>query len=85
MPGPSSPGSSTAPESRAPRMRASRPRRLVMQLALPIFGLDVPAPLAWEQLAPEHQAEAVSVLARLMAQFVQPAPEEGEPHEQPRP
>lgn len=45
-----------------------------MQLALPIAGLVAPAPLAWERLAPEDQAEAVSVLARLMAQYVQPAP-----------
>lgn len=47
-----------------------------MQMALPLAGLDAPAPLAWERLAPGEQAEVVSVLARLMAQLVRPAPEE---------
>ena len=47
-----------------------------MQQALPLAGLTAPPPLAWEHLAPNHQAEAVAVLARLMAQLVQPAQEE---------
>jgi hypothetical protein len=47
-----------------------------MQLALPLAGLDAPAPLAWEHLSPGEQAEVVSVLARLMVQLVRSAPEE---------
>lgn len=47
-----------------------------MQMALPLAGLDAPAPLAWERLAPGEQTEVVSVLARLMARLVRPAPEE---------
>ena len=46
-----------------------------MQPPLPLAGL-APPPLAWEHLAPDKQAEAVAVLARLMAQLVQPAPKE---------
>jgi hypothetical protein len=47
-----------------------------MQLPLPLVGLAAPPPLAWEQLAPHTQAEAVAVLARLIAQLVQPTDEE---------
>lgn len=47
-----------------------------MQPPLPLPGLSPPPPLAWELVAPGRQAEAVAVLARLMARFVQPAPEE---------
>lgn len=47
-----------------------------MQPPLPLAGLAAPPPLAWERLAPDEQAEAVSVLARLMAQLVQPTQEE---------
>jgi len=55
-----------------------------MQLGLPLDGLDAPAPLAWDRLAPQEQAEAISVLARLMALSVQPAPEEETSDEQSR-
>ena len=47
-----------------------------MQLLLPLAGLAALPPLAWEQLAPDKQAEAVAVLARLMAQLVEPTHEE---------
>jgi hypothetical protein len=47
-----------------------------MQLPLPLAGLAAPPPLAWEQLAHDKQAKAVAVLARLMAQLVQPTHEE---------
>jgi hypothetical protein len=47
-----------------------------MQQPLPLAGLAAPPQLAWEQLAPDNQAEAVAVLARLIAQFVQPSHEE---------
>jgi len=47
-----------------------------MQPPLPLAGLAAPPPLAWEQLAPDKQAEAVAVLARLMARLVQPTHEE---------
>jgi hypothetical protein len=43
-----------------------------MQPPLPLAGLAAPPPLAWEQLASDRRAEAISVLARLMAQLVQP-------------
>jgi hypothetical protein len=43
-----------------------------MQPPLPLTGLGAPPPLEWEHLAPDKQAEAVAVLARLMAQLVQP-------------
>jgi hypothetical protein len=49
-----------------------------MQPPLPLAGLIAPPPLAWEHLAPGEQLAAVGVLARLMAQLVQPTPEEGE-------
>ncbi len=49
-----------------------------MQPPLPLAGLSAPPPIAWELLAPGEQLEAVVVLARLMAQLVQPTPEEGE-------
>ncbi len=49
-----------------------------MQPPLPLAGLIAPPPLAWEHLAPGEQLEAVAVLARLIAQLVQPTPEEGE-------
>ena len=78
MPGPSSTVSSTASERSGRRMRRSRPRRFRMQPPLPLAGLIAPPPLAWEHLAPGEQLEAVAVLARLMAQLVQPTPEEGE-------
>ncbi len=41
-----------------------------MQLALPLSGLTRPPPMAWEQVAPDQQSEAVAVLARLMARAV---------------
>jgi hypothetical protein len=49
-----------------------------MQQILPLDGLSAPPLLAWERLAPGDRAEAVAVLARLMAQLVRPrsAPEE---------
>jgi hypothetical protein len=47
-----------------------------MQQPLPLTGLAGPPLLAWEQLAPHDQSEAVAVLARLMAQLVQPTHEE---------
>jgi len=47
-----------------------------MQPPLPLAGLIAPPPLAWEQLAPDEQSEAVAVLARLMGQLVRPAPKE---------
>jgi hypothetical protein len=47
-----------------------------MQPSLPLPGLTAPPPLAWELLAPADQHEAVAVLARLMAQLVQPRPKE---------
>ncbi|MFN2507033.1 MAG: hypothetical protein ABR540_22955 [Acidimicrobiales bacterium] len=47
-----------------------------MQPPLPLAGLTAPPPLAWELLAPPQQREAVAVLARLMAQLVQPQPTE---------
>jgi hypothetical protein len=47
-----------------------------MQPPLPLAGLTAPPPLAWEHVAPDEQTEAVAVLARLMAQLVQPTPEE---------
>ena len=50
-----------------------------MQPPLPLAELTAPAPLAWEQLAPDNQTEAVMVLARLMAKFVQP--NHGEEHD----
>ena len=49
-----------------------------MQPPLPLAELSGPLPLAWELVAPEPRAEAVAVLARLMAQLVQPAA--GEEH-----
>jgi hypothetical protein len=47
-----------------------------MQPPLPLAGLAAPPPSAWEQLAHDEQAGAISVLARLMAQLVQPTQEE---------
>jgi hypothetical protein len=47
-----------------------------MQPPLPLAGLSAAPPLAWERLAPDEQTDAVAVLARLMAQLVQPAHEE---------
>jgi hypothetical protein len=49
-----------------------------MQPPLPLAGLSAPPPLAcaWEHLAPDEQTNAIAVLARLMAQLVQPAHEE---------
>lgn len=47
-----------------------------MQPPLPLAGLTAPSPLAWEHLALDEQAEAVAVLARLMAQLVRPTREE---------
>jgi hypothetical protein len=47
-----------------------------MQSPLPLAGLNAAPPLAWEHLAPEEQTDAVAVLARLMAQLVEPAHEE---------
>ena len=47
-----------------------------MQPPLPLAGLSAPLPLAWEHLAPDEQTNAIAVLARLMAQLVQPAHEE---------
>lgn len=47
-----------------------------MQLLLPLAGLAAPPPLAWDQVSPAGQAEAVALLARLMAQLARPAPEE---------
>ena len=48
-----------------------------MQPSLPLAGLTASSPLlAWEQLVPDEQAEAVAVLARLMTQIVQPTPVE---------
>ena len=47
-----------------------------MQPSLPLAGLTASPPLAWEQLVPDEQAEAVAVLARLMTQIVQPTPVE---------
>jgi hypothetical protein len=47
-----------------------------MQPPLPLAGLAGPPPLAWEQFALDHQAEAVAVLARLMTQVVPPTCEE---------
>ena len=43
-----------------------------MQLHLALSGLIGPPPMAWEQVAPAQQLEAVAVLARLMARAVQP-------------
>jgi hypothetical protein len=43
-----------------------------MQPPLPLAGLTAPPPLAWELLDPADRGEAVAVLARLMAQLVQP-------------
>jgi hypothetical protein len=51
-----------------------------MQQLLPLIGLAAPAPLVWERLARDEQAEAVAVLARLMAHLVQPTPEPEEEH-----
>jgi hypothetical protein len=51
-----------------------------MQLLLPLIEPAAPAPLVWERLAPGEQAEAVAVLARLMAHLVQPVPEPEEEH-----
>jgi hypothetical protein len=47
-----------------------------MQLPLPLAGLNASPPLAWEHLAPDERAEAVVVLARLMAQLVEPTRKE---------
>ncbi|HZA76178.1 MAG TPA: hypothetical protein VE623_07270 [Acidimicrobiales bacterium] len=47
-----------------------------MQPPLPLAGLVAPPPLAWEHVATHEQAEAVAVLARLMAQLIQPTHEE---------
>ena len=47
-----------------------------MQLPLPLAGLGAPPPLVWEHLAPDERAEAIAVLARLMAQLAQPTPQE---------
>jgi hypothetical protein len=47
-----------------------------MQPPLPLAGLSASPPLAWEHLAPDEQTDAVAVLARLMAQLVQPAHKE---------
>jgi hypothetical protein len=41
-----------------------------MQLHLPLSGLTGPPPMAWEQVDPDQQSEAVAVLARLMARAV---------------
>ena len=58
---------------------AQEPTEEVPHAAAPaLAGLIAPPPLAWEHLAPGEQLEAVAVLARLMAQLVQPTPEEGE-------
>ena len=43
-----------------------------MQLPLPLSGLTGPPPMAWEQVAPDQQFEAVEMLARLMARVVHP-------------
>jgi hypothetical protein len=47
-----------------------------MQPPLPLAGLTATPPLAWKLLGPAQQREAVAVLARLMAQVVQPQPKE---------
>jgi hypothetical protein len=52
-----------------------------MQLTLPLDGLAVPPPRPWERLAPEEKAEAVAMLARLMANVVRPQEEEEQPDE----
>jgi hypothetical protein len=49
-----------------------------MQPPLPLRGLTAPPPLAWEHVTPERQLEAVALLARMMAQLVQPQLEEEE-------
>ena len=49
-----------------------------MQPPLPLCGLMTPSPLAWENVASDYQVEAVAMLARLMAQLVQPEPAEEE-------
>jgi hypothetical protein len=56
-----------------------------MQPPLPLAELSGPLALAWEQVAPRSRAEAVAVLARLMAQLVQPAAEEEHSHDRSHP
>jgi len=46
-----------------------------MQMSLPLPGLVPPAP-GWEGLDPDRRAEAVSMLARLMAKVLNPEPEQ---------
>jgi hypothetical protein len=52
-----------------------------MQLHLPLPELTGPAPLSWEQLAPDQQVAAVAVLSRLMARAARPPTSPGEQEE----